>query len=292
MKNIFKILATIICIGSYSTSNAQINPFDVQLFQNRYVANPAMAGNEQGLHLNLGYKNQWSNMPGAPRAQNITLETRKNKVGLGLNINNEKAGLLSYTKAVATYAYHLPLNSNNQSLHMGISLGIYDGNVNMQQVIGDANDPDLVNFNQRKTLFDGDFGIAYTSNRFGIEATLYNLKSQFKDDFKDAADNHIAYVAAEYSFPVSDWTLKSKIAYRGVRNYTDVVDIAFNAITASEKLGFTGIYHTNKSASLGISYLHNRKWQLLGLYNTSAQPINNYTNGSFEIGLKINLTNK
>lgn len=283
----------ILFISCYSTSLlAQINPLDVQYFQNRYLANPAMAGLEQGLHLNLAYRNQWSNMPGAPKNQNVTLESGNDKVGIGLNLNNDKSGLIDYTKIVGTYAYHLPLNRKDEVLHMGVSLGYYRGSLNIQNVIGDPNDPDLVNFNERETAIDGDFGITYSRENFDVEAAFYNIKSQVKKDIRNTADRHLSYFAVQYVFPIQDWTIKSKLAYRGIKNYTDIADVGLNAITPDEKLLFTLIYHTNKSTSFGLSYLHLKRWQILGVYNTAAQQINQYANGSFEIGLRVNLNKK
>ena len=291
MKPLLKLTLLLSALLFSASLMAQINPVDAQFFQNRYLANPAMAGFEQGLHLNLGYRTQWSNMPGSPINQNVNFESRLNKVGLGLIIASDKAGLLNYTKVLGTYAYHMPLNSPGEELHFGINFGVYNGTLSMQNVIGDTNDPDLVDFNERKIALDGDFGMVYSREKFEIEATFYNLKSQLKGDVKNFADNSLSYISAQYVFPVSSWNIISKLAFRGVRNYKDVIDIGLNAIIPNEKLGFIAIFHSNKSTSYGISYLHNQQWQLLTSYNTSAQPIRNYASETFEIGLKINLNN-
>ena len=292
MKHTTKLLLTLLLTIFTGVVSAQINPFNAQLFQNQYLANPAKAGAEAGARLNLGYKNQWSNMPGSPRNSMVSYDTRTNKVGLGVSVFNDKSGLINYTKVLGTYAYHLPLSGKNEFFHMGISVGIFRGTLSMDEIIADPNDPDLVSFNDRELAIDGDAGFAYSSEKFGVEAVFYNLKSQLKKDLKNTVDNHTTYFAVDYSFPVSDWSFKSKIAYRGVRNYTDIVDFGVNAQTADEKLDFTLAYHTNKSTSFGIGYWHRKQWQVLGVYNTGATPINAYVNGTFEIGLKVNLQKK
>ncbi|MFM6954063.1 MAG: PorP/SprF family type IX secretion system membrane protein [Sphingobacteriaceae bacterium] len=292
MKHTTKLLLTLLLAGFTGAVNAQINPFDAQLFQNQYLANPAKAGAEEGARLNLGYKNQWSSMPGAPRNSIVSYDTRSNKNGLGLSVFNDKAGLINYTKILGTYAYHLPLSGTNEFIHLGVSLGIFRGTLSMDELVADPNDPNLVSFNDRQMVFDGDVGIAYSSEKFGVEAVLYNLISQIKNDSYNKVDNHTTYFAVDYAFPVSDWSFKSKIAYRGVRNYTDIVDFAVNGQTPDEKLDFTVAYHTNKSASFGIGYWHRKQWQVLGVYNTSPKPINAYVNGTFEVGLKVNLYKK
>jgi type IX secretion system PorP/SprF family membrane protein len=292
MKHTTKLLLTLLLSVFTGVVYAQINPFNAQLFQNQYLANPAKAGAEAGARLNLGYKNQWSNMPGSPRNSMVSYDTRNNKVGLGVSVFNDKSGLINYSKVLGTYAYHLPLSGKNEFFHMGISVGIFRGTLSMEELVADPNDPDLVSFNDREMAVDADAGFAYSNEKFGFEAVFYHLKSQLKKDLRNTVDNHTTYFAADYAFPVAEWSFKSKIAYRGVRNYTDIVDFAVNAQTADEKLDFTLAYHTNKSASFGVGYLHRKQWQVLGVYNTGATPINAYVNGTFEIGLKVNLQKK
>jgi type IX secretion system PorP/SprF family membrane protein len=273
------------------SASAQINPMDAQFFKNPYLANPAKAGALAAARLNIAYRNQWSSMPGSPRSQMISYDTQANKVGLGLSVNTDRAGLLDFTKVMGTYAYHVPLNGDKRYLDFGLSLGFYKRNFGLDRVIGDPNDQSLLNYDT-KPMFEGDAGIAYSSPKFGAEVALYNLKGQFKGDFKNSADNQLAYIATDYLFEVSDWSVKSKLAYRVVRNYTNIVDFGFNATSADEKLDFTTIYHSSKSMSFGIGYLHNKKWHILGVYNTPNTAIKGYVNGTFEVALSLNLQKK
>ena len=90
---------------------------------------------------------------------------------------------------------------------------------------------------------------------------------------------------------MAEWRINTKVAYRNIKNYTDIVDIAAEVRTSNNKLGFTGIYHTNKSSTFGISYSHKNEWQFLGMYNTAQAPIANYANGTFELALQVSLQN-
>eukprot|EP01132_Coremiostelium_polycephalum_P022766 gene22766-27048_t len=105
-------------------SKAQLNPFQGQYYTNRYLANPAMAGIEKGIALNLSYRSPFNNIPGAPIAQNLTADYGFNRVGLGLNLTLDKAGLQRFVRALASYAYHLQLNDQTSALHFGLSAGI------------------------------------------------------------------------------------------------------------------------------------------------------------------------
>lgn len=82
-----------------------------------------------------------------------------------------------------------------------------------------------------------------------------------------------------------------KVAYRGVRNYQDMIDFGVEVKTFADQLGLSTLYHSNKSFSFGLSYQKSKQWQLLAAYSTAATPIQSYSNGSFELGLQLNLSN-
>jgi len=124
-------------------ARAQLNPMGTQYYQNQYLGNPAVAGLEAGLNLNLGYREQWSSVPGAPVAQTLTADYGfTEKLGGGLNIYNDKAGLYSRTRLLAGFAYHLPLGEESH-LSFGLSLGFMSERVSEEQIKGDASDDEI-----------------------------------------------------------------------------------------------------------------------------------------------------
>lgn len=282
----------ILCLSFRSYS--QINLLDAQFFQNRYLANPAMAGLEGGTRVNLGYRNQWGSIAGAPVDQNFTLENRTNRVGTGLSVINAKAGDLSHTKIYGSYSYALPLNNQSSKFHFGLNFGFQRTSFNAQNIKGDPNDRNITTFNDRQSIIDGDLGLGYSSERFSIDGAFYNLKNQLFGDGSDldlGSDFNLYYFGAAYAIPMPEYKINTKLAYRNIKNFKDIVDAGAEIRTSNDELGFTGIYHTNKSSTFGISYLHNKEWQLIAMYNTSASPIANYTNGAFEIALQLYLHN-
>lgn len=277
-----------VCLSSYS----QIKLLDAQHFQNPYLANPAMAGLELGTKVNLGYRNQWANIEGAPIDQHFTIDHRMNKVGLGFSVINSRAGDLGHTKAYATYSYAMPLNNQKSKFHFGINFGLQRTSLNAQNIIGNKNDRNVVSFNDRKAILDGDFGLGFTSRRINIDGAIYNLKNQVIDDesvLDLGADFNLMYLGGAYAFIMPEWQINTKVAFRKVKNFRDIIDIGAEVRTSNDKLGFIGIYHTNRSSTFGISYLHQEAWKFLAMYNTTSTPIANYANGSFEVVLQLNL---
>jgi len=269
---------------------AQINPMAAQYFQNSYLANPAMAGYKQGLRLNLGYRNQWSNIEGSPQNVSVTGEYGIKKVGLGVNFYKDEAGLLSRSKFQATYAYHLPLNEDQKMLHFGISLGLQTNLLDLQNVVGSQNDLTAIRYNEQERIIDGDFGFAYSDEHLVIEGSLSNLKNQLKIEDNAATDYATFLTSISYKFKFADWQIKPKLIYRGVNNFQDILDMGFEIRTPDDQLGFMSLYHTNKSMSYGLTYQRLKQWQLLLLYNTPVQALKSYATGTFEVGLSLNLS--
>ena len=102
-------LLTVMLMLAATCCKAQLNPYQAIYYQNRYLANPAMAGVDKGLNINLAYQQQWSSFPGSPKIQSLTTEYQAtDKVALGLNINDDQSGVFRQTRVMGTYAYHLP----------------------------------------------------------------------------------------------------------------------------------------------------------------------------------------
>lgn len=290
MNRIYKIAIFVVAISSFKQADAQLNPLGAQYYNNEYLTNPAYAGMEKGgLKLNVAYRRLWSGLPGAPLTQNITADYGFNRVGIGVNVNNESAGLLRETRATGSYAYHLPLDSGKSQLHFGISIGVMSQNLDNSSVNGNPNDISIGDYNGRRAYIDGDFGIAYTSGHLNIQAAIPNLNDFFKRNQYKVADLVTFYSALGYNFSLKGGIeIEPKVAFRGVRNYDNIVDIGTRVSFADRKLFLTGIYHSSKSTTLGLGFDFMKRYMISGLYTTETSALNSYANGSFEINLRIN----
>jgi type IX secretion system PorP/SprF family membrane protein len=286
------LIPIVILSISFVKAKAQLNPLSSQYFLNRYQANPAFAGATNGLNVNLNYRKQWSNMPGAPQTQSITGDYQLNKVGLGINVFNEKAGSLQRTKAVATYAYHLPLNNDRQQLHFGASIGILNERIDYSDVNGDLTDQSIATFNNRGSLFDGDFGIAYTSNKINIEAAIPNLRSVIEQENDNNVDRSRFYAAASYKINTGAASnaleIEPKIAFREIQGFKSLFDAGAN-FNFANKLFIMGMYHSSNSASFGAGINYKSSLAIMGFYTTETSALQGNANGTFEISLKANL---
>lgn len=274
---------------------AQANTFHAQYFQNQYIANPAMAGLEKGLNLNLGLQQQFNSVPGSPKMQSFTADYQSAaNVGIGLNVNSDQFGLISRTKVMATYAYHLPVGETDR-LNFGLSLGANNVYIDYNKIIGDPGDVSVDKFNRRTIYVDGDLGLAYTSSQLTLQSAIPNLRSIFfKDDEELEALRNTFFTAVSYKFSVDEnnaISLEPKAVYRGVKGVKNIVDAGANLAMPDYNFSISGMYHSNKSATVGVGIILNPLFVVLA-YTNNTSSLNSYGNNTFEIGLKLNLLNK
>lgn len=294
MKTKYKFLALVLMAFAISTnSQAQLNPLAAQYYSNQYLINPAFAGSTEGLKLNAAYRKLWSNVPGSPLTQSLTGDYGFNKVGLGLNIYHESAGLQRQIRVVGSYAYHLKLNEKNDQLHFGVSLGFMNQRLETSDIYGNPNDPMVGQYNDRKTYLDGDFGIAYTSDKINLQASIPNLKSVLKKDVIKLADVTTFYAAASYKLKISEdlngLDLEPKVAYRGVKGFDNIWDAGAQLEIANRQVFIMGLYHSSESATFGLGMDFRKKYMVSGMYTTQTSALSAYTNGSFELNLRLSL---
>lgn len=296
--NFFSKIIGLVSVAALTATaaQAQLNPLSAQYFNNQYLINPAFAGFDQGLKINGAYRKLWSNVPGSPLTQNLTADYGFGRAALGLTFNNESAGLERQTRVVGSYAYHLPLNGNNQQLHFGVSLGFMSQRLENSAVNGNQGDPSIGQYNARETYLDGDFGVAFTSNALNVQASVPNLKSILKKDVIKLADVATFYTAISYKIQLSEGDegidAEPKVAYRGVKGFDNIWDAGAQIGIANKQAFLMGMYHSSKNATFGLGMDFKKRYLISGTYTTQTSALSSYTNGSFELNLRLSLNNK
>jgi type IX secretion system PorP/SprF family membrane protein len=279
-----------------SASNAQglLEPSGTMFFQNQYLANAAMAGIDSGLHLNAAHRRQWQNsIEGAPVSTFFTADINTgNRGGVGLNVMADAAGLLKRTRLALSYAYHMPLSAtSNQVLHFGMSLSFDFQRMDMNKVDGDITDPALIAYNSRDNYFGGDFGMAYTDDRWTIQGALPNIRAMFTGVNRGINGGTLIYSAASYKFTnegaVS--TIEPKVGIRSIRGYNDIIDAGVNVSFLDNVANVMAVYHTSKSVTAGIGVNIKKMAVIQLMYTTQTGGIKTYVDGSYELGATVNL---
>lgn len=293
---LIKYLLTLLLTGTALGSFAQLNPFQSMYYQNRYLLNPAMAGLNNGLSLNLDYLQQFNSFPGTPKTAIMTADyTATDKVGIGLNISDDQAGILRSTQALGSYAYHLPIGDQQQLLNFGLSLGINNSRVDYSKVNGDLTDDQIAIYNQLKPYVEGSVGIAYTSDTWLLSGALPSLNNTLFHTSDNRFDmvQFMAAAAYKFSLPTETvyLTLEPMTAYRVVKGNGGIVDAGLNFGIKNYGLNFQAMYHSNQNMSAGFG-LNLQSLQFMFNYNLQTGSLSNYTNGAFELGMRLYFAKK
>ncbi len=290
-----RIFLLTMLLGSLALqSRAQLTPFQSMYYRNRYLLNPALAGMDKSLNVNFNYRQQWTLFPETPKVGSLTADfSPTDKMGLGLNINDNQSGLIRSTRVLASYAYHVPLSDKNEHLNFGLSLGFDNSKVDYNKISGDLSDNEISAYNALKPYIDGAVGAAYTNNNLLISASLPSLESTlFKSsDSRFDADMMMFVGVAAYKFAVPtypDLTLEPLVGYRVVKGYKSIGDVGIDVALNRYGLDMQYIYHTNQTMAAGFGV--DLKSVLFTIdYNFETGPLTSYTNGNFEFGIKLKL---
>src|SRR5690606_5316208 len=123
MKSITKYILTFgLAVALSSQTKAQLNPMKSQYFQNPYLVNAAMAGYQNKAEVFLNYSNQWNKIDGAPVLLSYSaMQPVNDKAAVGLNVINDKSGLMRKTQVAGSFAYKVPFSAEHH-IRFGVSL--------------------------------------------------------------------------------------------------------------------------------------------------------------------------
>src|ERR1043165_3869024 len=155
---IFIRIAIICAIGSLLAPGTQAQQYPVftQYYFNELVINPAFAGNHVQLSMTALYRNQWVNLPGAPRTFSFTGHTAllKSRIGVGLMVNHDEIGSYKNDHVYGSYSYMLRFP--HATLAMGLQAGFNIVGADFSNLdLLDPNDASFAAFNKLKPNFGG-----------------------------------------------------------------------------------------------------------------------------------------
>lgn len=191
-------------LGVMSVARAQYVPTSSQGFQFASMYNPAFSGVDAYSDIRLGYRYQWAGIEGAPKAVNLSFNTRlrqpldltyntprtsnltylkipKKKLiihGFGANIFQSTVGRIQSTGGSLNYALHLPLSSKLR-LAVGVTSVIGNTKVNLNNVtLYDSNDgyyQQLVANGTTKTELNIRAGVLLYSQNFYVGFSYFPI---------------------------------------------------------------------------------------------------------------------
>ena len=292
--NYKKLVMLVLVTGCLVSARAQLMPFGSGYYQNRYLLNPAMCGQERELVLNAAYRKEQLSFSESPTSQYLTAGYGiSDKVGVGLKVEANQSGPLAHINAMGSYAYHVHF-TETKKLYMGLSLGVTNNHLGISKTNGEADDPALLGYNARGTQVEADFGVAYTDDKLLVQAALPGLISQYKKENKDWVNKPLAFAAVSYKAKLSDEAegiyAEAMVAFRAIRGYDNIIDAGANFSFLKNKLSILGMYHTNKSLSAGVGLeIFEKLVSVSAIYHSTPDALKTFSSGGVEIAVRASL---
>lgn len=170
-----RIALTAFLISSYITANSQQPQVYNQFFMNPYMYNPAYAGVEGHAAIFVMYRDQWTNVEGAPQISHASFHVPlQGGIAIGGAAFNVKQSILTTSAAKFSASYLINIDRTH-FLRFGMSLGAGTNGVNLNEIADAAGDPAIAGFLDQSLFFLGDFGVAYHFGHFNVGISLPNL---------------------------------------------------------------------------------------------------------------------
>jgi len=169
------ILISILIVIGLQGFSQQDSQYSLYMF-NPIAVNPGYAGSRELLSGVLIHRSQWVGLDGAPTTQAFSLNAplRNKKIGLGLQIVNDKIGPKNTQTLKGTFAYRLKLGNGN--LAFGLSGGVVNYNYDWGQ-IEYKNQNDVVPTTSAEGFIipTFDFGVYYNTKTFYIGGSIEHI---------------------------------------------------------------------------------------------------------------------
>jgi type IX secretion system PorP/SprF family membrane protein len=288
-----KLLSIVLFVFGFSVIlTAQQDPMYSQYVFNGLIINPAYAGTRDVLSASVLYRDQWVNIPGAPKTGILSVDAPiKNKnVGIGMTVEFDKIGISSHTGINGIYSYRLKFS--NSSLVFGLQAGMSFSTSNYSSVKytdGTQNDIAFEN-NYHDVLPNIGFGMYYYSSRFyaglsvpqiggyAIQNALYHKN---EGAYLDLANHY--FINSGYLFDITpDIKAKPSVLLKYVRGAPMEMDL--NGIVWFYDLIAAGIsYRSFASIDFIVQVRATNQISIGYAYEYATTRLNTFSSGSHEI---------
>jgi type IX secretion system PorP/SprF family membrane protein len=206
---------------------AQDIPLFTQKLTNSFIYNPAIAGHTHG-SITYGYRQNYSNVPGAPKNHLLSLHTpfANHKMGIGVNVFQEDVNFVRNTYASVAGAYHLHFNRYT-ILSVGVS-----GEYNLMRANGSSNtistdpDPVLKQLQSGDPNYDFSFGANFQTRFYKVGFALNRLSATwFNPEAANISNYFSGYVQGLIPMRGGEDMLEPYVAFRKFSETNNTYDI-------------------------------------------------------------------
>ena len=279
---------------------AQQDPIYSQFMYNGLALNPAVAGSAETFSATALYRKQWMGIKGAPETQTLSVDAPVygKKIGLGLSVINDKAGITQNLVMNTLYAYRIQFKEG--VLSMGLQAGInnYKADYTSVQTNPQNGIDDAFASNVNRMIFNFGSGLYYYSKRLYAGFSVPHILNQSLDGMVDQGGGVPSrqyrhyFLTGGYVFDAGkNFKIKPSALLKLASGAPIQVDINSNFwYNEMYCIGFS--YRTNDSFTALLQLQLARQLRIGYAYDYLTSKLSQFTTGNHEIMLRYELVKK
>ena len=278
----------------FGMSFGQQKPVLSQYMFSGLVLNPAYAGRHEYTSFTAMYRDQWVNIPGAPKLTTFTGQSgfKGRRVGAGFMISEDKIGVHNNLSVYGSYSYFIKFR-NGAKFSMGLQGGIDILRSDWTKLnIMDQDDP-LFNGSEINYFPNFGTGVFYFTDKFymgfSVPYILTSKKTKAEDIFRDVRHSRNYYLTGGRVFDIG---MKLKIKPSFLLRIEDNMPLAIdlNANFYYNEIIDIGFSYRQGDAVIGILGLQLNKFLKFSYaYDYITSKLTTYTKGSHELMLQYRI---
>ena len=292
---------------------AQQLPQFTSISINPYLINPALAGTEDYLHFQAGYRSQWTGFEDAPQTAyfsgHTTLSKRvigskvpslvnASRTSLGIQLLHDETGPLRQSNAALSFAYNFALSNTNWRLSIGLNGGFQSHSYNpdgFSENLLHQEDAPLLSY-RNNNLLSFASGMWLYNDHFFVGASSFQMfhvdKTALGDDMtllpSTSFLRHYYYMIGAKANLGLDLYLVPALLIKTVKGAPISYDL--NAkLVISDKYWLGGSYRREDSFAVFGGTLIKQRVEVTYSFDLVTSKIRNATAGSSEIHLGYRL---
>jgi type IX secretion system PorP/SprF family membrane protein len=276
--------------------SGQQDPMYTQYMFNTQTINPAYAGTWESVGFMVLARQQWVGIKDAPSTQTFSFQMplKNEKVGVGLNIINDKIGLERRFSMFADYSYKIEFNSMT-NLRMGLKGGFTSYNHNLTEHVLFDNQTDPAFLGDIDNLFLPNVGIGLLLENpkyyAGISAPKM-INNQFDANGGNLAIQaelrHFFFIAGYLHEFSKDIKFKPTILTKATVGSPLQVDLSANVLL-KDKFWLGAMYRTGDSFGFMAQWIFDKKLRVGYAIDFSTSNLRNHHFSTHEIMVSYEL---
>lgn len=270
--------------------SAQQRPIQSLYMFDPMLVNPAYAGTQVQLSATAIYRNQWVNLPGAPKTFTATAHSGfwKSKMGLGFIVGNDQIGIHNELSFYGVYSYKIKL-SRVGTLSMGLQGGFNNIRTDYTKLnLKNLNDPNLTG---ALTKLNPNIGAGAFYHQkefyfgFSVPQIINNSVFDLEGNGSASKQKRYYYIQAGLS---KDLSHNVKLIPSTLIRIQEEAPLSFdiNATVVFHQSVGVGVSYRLNDGIVGLFELQiNENFHVGYAYDFTTSDLNQFSNGSHEIML-------